>query len=138
MTRDPGFTRRSDHPPAVAQRSGITLDRVRQTPAPVPHGGLSRRAQRFVEVTGVRVARQDVRRHREAWTAHGIPATEFAHRRMDGIPHPRRLRTGARGEGVTDSWRRGENSLIALYRGEAADLDAPQALENHAYEGVRA
>ncbi|UNR60907.1 hypothetical protein IPZ55_26860 [Streptomyces sp. A10(2020)] len=49
MTRDPGFTRRSDHPPAVAQRSGI-----------------------------------------------------------------------------------------ALHRGEAADLDAPQALENHAYEGVRA
>ncbi|MFD7651411.1 hypothetical protein ACFV5M_27700 [Streptomyces albidoflavus] len=41
-------------------------------------------------------------------------------------------------KGVTDSWRRGENSLIALYRGEAADLDAPQALENQAYEGVRA
>ncbi|AMM11975.1 hypothetical protein ABZ649_17460 [Streptomyces albidoflavus] len=31
-----------------------------------------------------------------------------------------------------------QHSGIALHRGEAADLDAPQALENHAYEGVRA
>ncbi|MCU7704047.1 hypothetical protein ACGILS_12895 [Streptomyces albidoflavus] len=38
MTRDPGFTCTSDHPLLVTQRSGITLDRVRQIPAPVPHG----------------------------------------------------------------------------------------------------
>jgi hypothetical protein len=44
---------------------------------PVAPAGLSRRAQRFVEVDGVRVPRQDIRRHRDAWIGYGIPAAEI-------------------------------------------------------------
>lgn len=39
-------------------------------------------------------------------------------------------------QGVTDTWWRGEESLIALYRGEAVGLDAPQCLEAHIYSGL--
>ncbi|NJP66117.1 hypothetical protein [Streptomyces spiramenti] len=39
-------------------------------------------------------------------------------------------------EGATDSWWRGKDSLIAVYRGEAVGLDAPQCLEAHIYEGL--
>jgi hypothetical protein len=39
-------------------------------------------------------------------------------------------------QGVTDAWWRGKNSLIALYRGEAVGLDAPQCLEAHIYAGL--
>ncbi|MER7967750.1 hypothetical protein ABTX35_01825 [Streptomyces sp. NPDC096080] len=39
-------------------------------------------------------------------------------------------------QGLTDSWWRGEDSLIALYRGEAVGLDAPQCLEAHIYGGL--
>ncbi|CAM5515309.1 hypothetical protein STENM223S_03182 [Streptomyces tendae] len=38
---------------------------------------LSRRAQRFVEVDGIRVRRPDIRRHRDAWIGHGVPAAEI-------------------------------------------------------------
>ncbi|MDQ0798313.1 hypothetical protein QFZ58_006801 [Streptomyces sp. B1I3] len=38
--------------------------------------------------------------------------------------------------GVTDNWWRGEDSLIAVYRGEAVGLDAPQCLEAHIYGGL--
>ncbi|WP_406388750.1 hypothetical protein [Streptomyces sp. NBC_00887] len=36
-------------------------------------------------------------------------------------------------QGLTDTWWRGKDSLIALYRGEAVGLDAPQCLEAHVY-----
>ncbi|MCX4704136.1 hypothetical protein OG726_37145 [Streptomyces sp. NBC_01373] len=39
-------------------------------------------------------------------------------------------------QGVTDSWWRGKDSLIAVYRGEAVGLDAPQCLEAHIYGGL--
>jgi hypothetical protein len=47
--------------------------------APIPVGpvGLSRRAQKFVEVHGIRLRRQDIRRYRDAWIGHGIPAAEI-------------------------------------------------------------
>ncbi|WP_418961266.1 hypothetical protein [Streptomyces tritici] len=38
--------------------------------------------------------------------------------------------------GVTDTWWRGEDSLIALYRGEAVAMDAPGCLEAHVYGGL--
>ncbi|MET8596072.1 hypothetical protein [Streptomyces althioticus] len=38
--------------------------------------------------------------------------------------------------GVIDSWWRGKDSLIAVYRGEAVGLDAPQCLEAHIYGGL--
>ncbi|UTR80982.1 hypothetical protein [Streptomyces cavourensis] len=38
--------------------------------------------------------------------------------------------------GVTDTWWRGRDSLIAVYRGEAVGMDAPQCLEAHVYEGL--
>jgi hypothetical protein len=37
---------------------------------------------------------------------------------------------------VIDTWWRGKDSLVALYRGEAVGLDAPQCLEAHIYEGL--
>lgn len=46
------------------------------SPAPVGAAGLSRRARSFVEAHGIRLPRQDIRRHREEWIAHGIPASE--------------------------------------------------------------
>ncbi|WCN07339.1 hypothetical protein [Streptomyces sp. M92] len=39
-------------------------------------------------------------------------------------------------QGVTDTWWRGKDSLIAVYRGEAEGLDAPQCLEAHVYSGL--
>ncbi|MDX6764573.1 MULTISPECIES: hypothetical protein [Streptomyces] len=37
---------------------------------------------------------------------------------------------------MTDTWWRGKDSLIALYRGEAAGFDAPQRPEAHVHEGL--
>ncbi|MFJ6780586.1 hypothetical protein [Streptomyces yangpuensis] len=39
-------------------------------------------------------------------------------------------------QGVTDTWWRGKDSLIAVYRGEAVGLGAPQCLEAHVYDGL--
>ncbi|WP_435972033.1 hypothetical protein [Streptomyces sp. Qhu_M48] len=39
-------------------------------------------------------------------------------------------------QGLTDTWWRGRDSLIALYRGEAVGLDAPQCLRAHVYGGL--
>ncbi|WP_405453281.1 hypothetical protein [Streptomyces erythrochromogenes] len=39
-------------------------------------------------------------------------------------------------QGLTDNWWRGRGSLIAVYRGEAIALDAPQCLEAHVYDGL--
>ncbi|MFD5620469.1 hypothetical protein [Streptomyces yangpuensis] len=39
-------------------------------------------------------------------------------------------------QGVTDTWWRGNDSLIAVYRGEAVGLEAPQCLEAHIYGGL--
>lgn len=39
-------------------------------------------------------------------------------------------------QGLTDTWWRGKDSLIALYRGEAVGLDAPRCLEAHVYGGL--
>ncbi|MFD5574325.1 hypothetical protein [Streptomyces cadmiisoli] len=39
--------------------------------------GLSRRARYFVEAHGLRVPRRDIRRHRDGWLKHGIPAAEI-------------------------------------------------------------
>lgn len=38
--------------------------------------------------------------------------------------------------GLTDTWWRGKDSLIALYRGEAVSMDAPGCLEAHLYGGL--
>ncbi|WP_374115715.1 hypothetical protein [Streptomyces sp. NK15101] len=38
--------------------------------------------------------------------------------------------------GLTDTWWRGEDSLIAPYRGEAVAMDAPGGLEAHVYGGL--
>ncbi|WDN56328.1 hypothetical protein [Streptomyces clavuligerus] len=208
------------------------------SPVPVAPAGLSRRARRFVEAEGIRVHRQDIRRHRDAWTGQHIPASEFdraiafqdrwgglalppapfyeggprilgarrpgrapaggwsfragdcrvsmaygfmigpdgafgidahhwtpLHASTDGwveslalAAHARRwARTVTRItgravdslhlggfepvpeiQGVTDTWWRGRDSLIALYRGEAVGLDAPQCLEAHIYGGLDA
>ncbi|MER6782380.1 MULTISPECIES: hypothetical protein [unclassified Streptomyces] len=206
------------------------------SPIPVGPTGLSSRARRFVEVAGIRVPRQDIRRHRDAMIRHGIPAAEAdratafqdrwgglalppapfyeggprtldagcpermagqgwsfeagqcrvsmaygfkigpdgafgidayqwtpLHADTDGwveslalADHARRwARTVTRIKGkavealnlggfelvpevrgVTDNWWRGEDSLIAVYRGEAVGLDAPQCLEAHIYGGL--
>ncbi|MFG2711950.1 hypothetical protein ACGFX2_15500 [Streptomyces goshikiensis] len=39
-------------------------------------------------------------------------------------------------QGLTDTWWRGKDSLIAFYRGEAIGLDTPQRLEAHVYGGL--
>ncbi|MBX7546926.1 hypothetical protein K1Y78_02605 [Streptomyces sp. tea 10] len=39
-------------------------------------------------------------------------------------------------QAVNDTWWRGEHSLIAVYRGEAIGLDAPQCLEAHIHGGL--
>ncbi|NEB00304.1 hypothetical protein G3I78_14725 [Streptomyces sp. SID13726] len=41
-------------------------------------------------------------------------------------------------QGLTDTWWRGHDSLIAVYRGEAVGLDAPRCLEAHVYGGLDA
>ncbi len=206
------------------------------SPIPVAPAGLSGRARRFVEVDGIRVPRQGIHRHREAWIGHGIPAAEIdraaafqdrwgglalppapfyeggprildadcpegsaaqgwsfsagsgrvsmaygfrigpdgafgidahhwtpLHATTDGwvealalAAHARRWArtltkiTGKAVEsldldgcepvpevqGLTDTWWRGKDSLIAIYRGEAVGLDAPQCLEAHVYGGL--
>ncbi|MFF4330703.1 hypothetical protein ACFYZT_29870 [Streptomyces sp. NPDC001591] len=211
----------------------MTADRS-SSPDLVGPVGLSRRAQRYIEANGLR--RRDIRRHRGAWIAQGIPAAEadraaafqerwgglalppapcyeggprildadcpersaaggwsfpagdcrvsMAYRFLIGpdgafgidaerwtslhastegwveslalAAHARRWAesiTRITGEGVdsldldgyepvpevqglTDTWWRGKDSLIALYRGEAVGLDAPQCLEAHVYAGL--
>ncbi|MER6346508.1 hypothetical protein ACWC10_16405 [Streptomyces sp. NPDC001595] len=206
------------------------------SPIPVAPAGLSERAQRFVEVDGIRVPRQDIRRHHETWVDYGIPAAEIDRAsafqdRWGGLALPpapfyeggprvlhadcpegsasegwsfsagscrvsmaygfkigpdgefgidayrwtplhastdgwveslalaahagrwARAVTRIRGEdvesldlgdyepvpevqGLTDTWWRGEDSLIAVYRGEAVGLDAPRCLEAHVYSGL--
>ncbi|MFC8509957.1 hypothetical protein ACFU3J_31325 [Streptomyces sp. NPDC057411] len=39
-------------------------------------------------------------------------------------------------QGLTDSWWRGKDSLVALYRGEAVSFGAPRCLEAHVYGGL--
>lgn len=205
------------------------------SPIPVAPVGMSPRAQRFVEVEGLRIHRQDIRRHHDVWIGHGIPAAEIdratafqdrwgglalppapfyeggprildadcpermpeswsfpagecrvsmgyrfmvgpdgafgidacrwtpLHASTEGwveslalAAHARRWAktvTRIKGkavealdlggfepvpevQGVTDTWWRGEDSLIAAYRGEAVGLDAPQCLEAHVYGGL--
>ncbi|WP_282688185.1 MULTISPECIES: hypothetical protein [unclassified Streptomyces] len=208
------------------------------SPVAVGPGGLSRRAQAFVAVDGIRFPRQDLRQHCDAWTGYGIPAAEVEraaafqdrwgglalppapfyeggprilgadlpegsaaagwsfpagdcrvsmaygfmigpdgafgihthrwtplHATTDGwveslalAAHARRWAktvtrlTGVAAaaldlggyepvpevQGVTDTWWRGRDSLVALYRGEAVGLDAPQCLEAHIYGGLDA
>lgn len=207
---------------------------VSSVPAAPP--GLSRRAQRIIEAEGIRVCRQDNRRHRAAWIEHGIPTAETKraaafqdcwgglalppapfyeggprvlnagcpqempsdgwsfpvgdcrvsmaysfmigpdgafgidayrwtplHAGIEGwveslalAAHGRRWATTVTRvtreavdaldlggfepvpevQGVTDSWWRGKDSLIAVYRGEAIGLDAPRCLEAHIYSGL--
>lgn len=38
--------------------------------------------------------------------------------------------------GLTDTWWRGADSLIAVYRGEAVAMDAPGCQEAHVYGGL--
>ncbi|MEU8765141.1 hypothetical protein [Streptomyces sp. NPDC048659] len=38
--------------------------------------------------------------------------------------------------GVTDGWWRGEDSLVAVYRGEALAMEAPRCVEAHVYGGL--
>ncbi|MFD6187110.1 hypothetical protein [Streptomyces goshikiensis] len=206
------------------------------SPIPVAPAGLTRRAKRFVEVEGVRVPQQGIRRHRYAWIERGIPAVEIdraavfqdrwgglalppapfyesgprileadvpegsaaegwwipagdgrvsmaygfmigpggefgihgprwapLHASTDGWVESLALAAHARRwaktitritgkavdslnldgyeqvpevQGLTDTWWRGADSLIALYRGEAVGLDAPQCLEAHVYGGL--
>ncbi|MET9160240.1 hypothetical protein ABZX56_21135 [Streptomyces parvulus] len=212
------------------------MDDQRVSPLPVAPAGLSRRAQRFIETEGIRLRRQDIRRYRDVWIEHGVPAAEIEratsfqdrwgglvlppapfyeggprilnagcpeeesaegwsfragdcrvsmaysfvigpdgafgiaadvwtplHASTEGwveslalAAHARRWATTVTritrksvdaldlGEfepvpevvGVTDSWWRGKDSLIAVYRGEAVGLDAPQCLEAHIYGGL--
>ncbi|MCX4967184.1 hypothetical protein OHA98_20860 [Streptomyces sp. NBC_00654] len=41
-------------------------------------------------------------------------------------------------QGVTVTWWRGKDSLIALYRGEAVSMDTPRCLQAHVYGGLDA
>ncbi|MBW5483519.1 hypothetical protein GPJ59_16910 [Streptomyces bambusae] len=206
------------------------------SPVPVAPAGLSRRARRFVEMNGIRVPQQGIRRHRDAWIEHGVPASEIDRAaafqdRWGGLALPpapfyeggprildadcpegsaaegwsfpagscrvsmaygfmigpdgafgidayhwtplhasadgwveslaladhagrwARTVTRIKGkdvesldlhgyepvpevQGLTDTWWRGKDSLIALYRGEAIGFDAPQCLEAHVYGGL--
>ncbi|BAU87669.1 hypothetical protein SLA_6803 [Streptomyces laurentii] len=47
------------------------------SPIPFAPAGLSRRARSLVKADGIRLPRQDLRRDRAAWLAHGISATEI-------------------------------------------------------------
>jgi hypothetical protein len=206
------------------------------SPIPVAPAGLTRRAKKFVEVEGIRVPRQGIGRHRDAWIGHGIPAAEIdraaafqdrwgglalppapfyesgprildadvpegsaaegwwipagesrvsmaygfmigpggefgihgsrwapLHASTDGWVESLALATHARRwaktitritgkavdsldldgyepvpevQGLTDTWWRGKDSLIAVYRGEAVGMDAPRCLEAHVYGGL--
>ncbi|MEU7024365.1 hypothetical protein ABZ990_27470 [Streptomyces sp. NPDC046203] len=207
------------------------------SPIPVAPAGLTRRARHFVEADGIRVPRQDIRHHRDAWIEHGITAAEFDRAvafqdrwgglalppapfyeggpHVLGVEYPRGsaaeehwsfsagtcrvsmghgFRIGLDGsfgidanhwvplhadvdgwveslalashagywaenvrkikgtavdaldldgyeqvpevQGVTDTWWRGEDKLIAVYRGTAVGFDAPHCLRAHIYEGL--
>ncbi|RAJ85000.1 hypothetical protein K377_03481 [Streptomyces sp. PsTaAH-137] len=41
-------------------------------------------------------------------------------------------------EGLADTWWRGKDSLIAVYRGEASGFDAPHCFRAHVYGGLDA
>lgn len=41
-------------------------------------------------------------------------------------------------QGLTDTWWRGKDSLIAIYRGEAVGYTAPRCLQAHIYSGLDA
>lgn len=41
-------------------------------------------------------------------------------------------------QGLADTWWRGKDSLIAVYRGEASGFDAPHCLRAHIYGGLDA
>lgn len=41
-------------------------------------------------------------------------------------------------QGLADTWWRGKDSLIAVYRGEASGFDAPHCLRVHIYGGLDA
>ncbi|WP_327308943.1 hypothetical protein [Streptomyces sp. NBC_01298] len=41
-------------------------------------------------------------------------------------------------QGLADTWWRGKDSLIAVYRGEAAGFDAPHCLRARIYGGLDA
>ncbi|MFD7560017.1 hypothetical protein ACFV9E_36605 [Streptomyces sp. NPDC059835] len=41
-------------------------------------------------------------------------------------------------QGLADTWWRGKDSFIAIYRGEASGFDAPQCLRAHIYGGLDA
>lgn len=203
---------------------------------PLAPEGLSRRAQSFVEVHGLRVPCQDIRPHRGTWLMQGIPAAEIDravafHDRWGGIALPpapayeggprflyadvpedraadgwlfpagdcrvsmafgfmigpggefgidadrwtplhastdgwveslaladhagywAKSITKIRGsavdalnldgyepvpevQGLTDTWWRGKDSLIAIYRGAAVGLGAPQCRQAHIYGGL--
>ncbi|MET7477453.1 hypothetical protein ABZT17_24220 [Streptomyces sp. NPDC005648] len=205
-------------------------------PVPVAPAGLTRGAKTFVESEGIRVARQDIERHRDAWIEHGVPVAEIDRAvafedRWGGLALPpapfyeggprilgadvpegsaaegwwipagdcrysmaygfmigpggefgihgyhwaplhastegwveslalahharRRAKTITRitrravetldlegyepvpeVQGLKDTWWRGRDSLIALYRGEAVGMDAPGCLEAHVYSGL--
>nr|WSX54171.1 hypothetical protein OG409_37835 [Streptomyces sp. NBC_00974] len=207
--------------------------RVPLTRAP---DGLSRRAQYFVEVHGLRVPRRDIRPHRGVWLEHGIPAAEIdraiafqecwggialppapayeggprvleadvpegppadgwrfpagdcrvsmaygfmigpggefgidayrwtpLHASTEGWVEALALAQHARYwaksvvrvkgdavedldlegfepvpeiQGLADTWWRGQDSLVAIYRGEAVGMDAPQCREAHIYGGL--
>ncbi|GAA3045174.1 hypothetical protein GCM10017562_03050 [Streptomyces roseofulvus] len=206
------------------------------SPVPVAPAGLTRRAKAFVELAGIRVPRQGIELHREAWVEHSIPAAEIdraeafqdrwgglalppapfyeggprilgadvpegsaaegwwfpagdcrvsmaygfmigpggefgvycsrwapLHASTDGwveslalADHARRWAktitrvTGTAVDfldldglepvtevvGLADTWWRGKDSLIAVYRGEAVCMDAPGCLEAHVYGGL--
>ncbi|WP_234381340.1 MULTISPECIES: hypothetical protein [unclassified Streptomyces] len=70
--------------------------------------------------------------HARRWVT---TVTRVAHNAVDA------LNLGAFGpvlevQDVTDSWWRGKDSLIAVYRGEAVGLDAPRCLAAHIYGGL--
>ncbi|MFC8795440.1 hypothetical protein [Streptomyces cinereoruber] len=203
---------------------------------PVAPAGLTRRARTFVEAHGIRVARPDLGRHRDAWIERGVPAAEIDRAmtfedRWGGLALPPApfyesgphvlgadvpeaspvggwwfpagdgrfsmaygFRIGPNGEfgidgyrwaplhagiegwveslalahharrwagtvtritgeavesldlegyepvpevrGMTDTWWRGEDSLVALYRGVAVGMNAPACGEAHVYGGL--
>lgn len=39
-------------------------------------------------------------------------------------------------QGLADTWWRGKDSLIAIYRGEASGFDAPHCLRAHIHGGL--
>lgn len=73
---------------------------------------------------GLRVPHRDLTPLRETWLEHGIPAAE--------------IDRSVAFQGLADTWWRGKDSLIAVYRGEAAGFDAPHCLRARIYGGLDA